>query len=102
MYGKIKTVQTEETFWAYFKGGGPVQFGSVYCVRWDICDVWYELLQEVAALLQVGGVYDHLHQLDANTGHKNDPDMLISWFLLQQNSSVKETKIKHTIEYSIA
>lgn len=39
MSGKIKTVQTEETFWAYFKGGGPVQFGSVYCVRWDICDV---------------------------------------------------------------
>lgn len=38
-YGKMKIVWTEETFWAYFKGGGPVQFGSVYCVRWDICDV---------------------------------------------------------------
>lgn len=57
--------------WAYLKGWGPVQLGRVYCVRWDICDVWYELLQEVAALLQVGGVYDHLHQLEANTWHKD-------------------------------
>lgn len=61
----------ERVSWAYLKGGGPVQLGSVYCVRRNICNVRYELLQKVAALLQVGGVYDHLHQLDANIKETN-------------------------------
>lgn len=68
----MKTGRTEEekVSSVYLEGGGPVQLGSVNCVRWNICDVRYELLQEVAALLQVGGVYDHLHQLDTNQRKK--------------------------------
>jgi len=49
---------------AYLEGGGPVQFGGVGRVGRHVGDVGDELLQEVAAQLQVGGVYDHLHQLE--------------------------------------
>jgi len=51
----------------HLKGGGPVQLGSICRFRRNVGYVCYELLQEVAALLQVGGVNDHLHQLWGET-----------------------------------
>ena len=54
----------------YLEGGGTVQLGRVDCVRRNVGDVGYELLQEVAALLQVGGVDDHLHQLNMSSNRR--------------------------------
>lgn len=41
---------------SHLEGGGPVEFGSVDGFWKYISDVGYELLQELAGFLQVGGV----------------------------------------------
>lgn len=53
------------------EGGRSVQFGGVDSVHRNVGDVGDELLQKLTALLQVGGVDDHLHQLETPTEKKN-------------------------------
>lgn len=48
---------------SHLEGGGPVEFGSVDGFWKYISDVGYELLQELAGFLQVGGVYNNLYKL---------------------------------------
>lgn len=59
------------TLRGYLECGEAVKPCCVHRFRGDVGDVCDELLQVAAGLLQVGGVYDDLHQLQQSGGNSS-------------------------------